>query len=407
MATEPNESTNPEEKVETETQTEEVKNPLEMSDEEFLKTPPPGAAPAEESTEEEKTEGSEKAGNDSQPSGDAGETEAESVKSGNEPPPPKKAVSEGKEPAGKEQAKPPVKKSAAEAEGTEPAKAEDAPVDYEGFFKQIMTPFKANGKTFEIKTPEEAVRLMQQGAGYGRKLQDMQPHLKVLRMLEKNNLLDEGKLSYLIDLNQKKPDAIKKLIKDGGIDPLDLNTDDKVTYTPTNHAVSDKEVVFHQAIAEVQNQPGGHATLQHINQTWDEESKGLLWDEPEIFGVIQGQRENGVYDQILSEIERQKLLGHIKNGTPFLQAYKVAGDHLVKTNGFKAPVQTQAAAPIQTAQPQVIATRTATPKSQARNGERAAAASPTKAVASSKPTSTVNPLQMADDDFMKQFSGRF
>ena len=51
---------------------------------------------------------------------------------------------------------------------------------------------------------------MQMGAGYGRKLQDMQPHLKTLRMLEKNNLLDEGKLSYLIDLDQKNPDAIKK-----------------------------------------------------------------------------------------------------------------------------------------------------------------------------------------------------
>jgi hypothetical protein len=269
-----------------------------------------------------------------------------------------------------------------------------------------MTPFKANGKTFEVKTPEEAVRLMQQGAGYGRKLQDMQPHLKVLRMLEKNNLLDEKKLSYLIDINQKKPDAIKKLIKDSGIDTLDLNPDDKVTYTPTDHAVSDKEVVFHQAITEVQQQPGGHATLQHINQTWDEESKGLLYEEPEIFGVIQSQRENGVYDQILSEIERQKLLGHIKNSTPFLQAYKVAGDHLVKTNGFKAPIQNQPGNGT-TPQPQVIATRTAAPKSQAQNSDKAAAASPTKVAGVSKPSTSVNPLQMADDDFMKQFSGRF
>ena len=102
-----------------------------------------------------------------------------------------------------------------------------------------------------------------------------------------------------------------------------------------------KEVTFHQALAEVQAQPGGHETLRLINQTWDQESKALLWESPELFQVIQTQRENGVYDQIAAEIDRQKLLGTMGNTTPFLQAYKIAGDHLVKTDGFKAPIQTQ------------------------------------------------------------------
>jgi hypothetical protein len=402
MVTEPTASeattTTAEEKPEV--KTEEVKNPLELSDEEFSKLNGPPPVPpkeakdgedGEENPEDEKIEGVEKADNDSQPADKTEETKADAKVKAEEPGKPEKKASE-------EKPDKPVREP-------KESKAEES-VDYEGFFKQVMTPFKANGKTIEIKTPEEAVRLMQMGAGYGRKIQDMQPHLKVLRMLEKNGLLDESKLSFLIDLNDKKPEAIKKLIKDGGIDPLDLNPDDKVTYVPTNHAVSDKEVVFHQAIADVQQLPGGHATLQHINQTWDEESKGLLWEEPEIFGVIQTQRENGVYEQILAEIDRQKLLGHIKHSTPFLQAYKVAGDHLVKTNGFKAPIQNQPGNGT-TQQPQVIATRTATPKSQAQNGDKAAAASPTKVAPASKPNLTVNPLEMADDDFMKQFNGRF
>ena len=87
--------------------------------------------------------------------------------------------------------------------------AETKPVDYEAFFKQVMAPFKANGRTIELKSPDEAIRLMQMGAGYGRKIQDLQPHLKVLRMLEKNELLDENKLSFLIDVNAKNPEAIK------------------------------------------------------------------------------------------------------------------------------------------------------------------------------------------------------
>ena len=290
------------------------------------------------------------------------------------------------------------------------SKAEEAPMDYAGFYKQVMAPFKANGRNFELKTPEEAIRLMQMGAGYGRKIQDLQPHMKVLRMLEKNDLLDEGKLSFLIDVNQKNPEAIKKVLKDSGIDPLDLDMDNTVSYTPNDHAVSDKEVEFQTALSDVQEHATGQRTLQIINQTWDQESKAVLWDSPQILGVIQSQRDNGVYDQITSEIDRQKMLGNIPLSTPFLQAYKLAGDHLQATNGFRfseeqtGQIQNQ---PETIPQSQVIATRSATPKAQVQNGDKAAAASPTIVSSTRKANTTVNPLEMADDVFMKQFEGRF
>jgi hypothetical protein len=264
-----------------------------------------------------------------------------------------------------------------------------------------MTPFKANGREIKLATPEEAVRLMQMGAGYGRKIQDLQPHLKVLRMLEKNDLLSEDKLSFLIDVNQKNPDAIKKIIKDSGIDPLDLNIEDNVTYSPKSHAVSDKEMAFQEALSDIQGHDTGQDTLRIINQSWDQESKSVLWQSPQILGVIQSQRENGIYDQIVAEIDRQKLLGHIPHATPFLAAYKAAGDHLQANNGFKIQEQ-----PGGTPQPQVIATRTAAPKAQVQNGDKASAAAQTKTVSSNKAGITVNPLEMADDEFLKQFKGR-
>lgn len=299
--------------------------------------------------------------------------------------------------------------SGSKPDGEADAKAENKPLDYENFYNQVMTPFKANGRMIELKTPDEAIRLMQMGAGYGRKIQDLQPHLKVLRMLEKNNLLSEEKLSFLIDVNQKNPDAIKKIVQDSGIDPLDINVEDNVDYVPKNHAVSDKEMAFQNALEEVQTLPTGQETLRIINQSWDQESKSLLWESPEIIGVIQTQRENGIYDQIVTEIDRQRLLGHIPPNAPFLQAYKLAGDHLQATNGFRIsegqvpPIQNQSG---NNQQPQVIATRSAAPKSQVQHNDKAKAAAPTKSVSSRKSNGTVNPLAMADDDFLKQFQGR-
>ena len=96
---------------------------------------------------------------------------------------------------------------------------ESEKTDYEAFYKEVMTPFKANGKLIELRNPAEAVQLMQMGANYTRKMQAIQQHRKVLTMLENNGLLDEGKLSFLIDIEKKNPDAIQKLVKESGIDP--------------------------------------------------------------------------------------------------------------------------------------------------------------------------------------------
>ena len=284
-------------------------------------------------------------------------------------------------------------------EADKPVVAETRVVDYESFFKQVMTPFKANGREIKLTTPEEAIRLMQMGAGYGRKLQDLQPALKTLRMLEKNDLLDETKLSFLIDINKKNPEAIKKLIADSGIDPLDFDNQDNVSYTPTNHSVSDKEMAFQTTLKDVESSRGGTETIRLVNQTWDQESKAALWDQPEILKVMQSQRENGIYDQIVAEIDRQKLLGDISSNTPFLQAYQSAGDKLFP----KAKADTRTG---DTPPNQVIATRTAAPKAQVQNGSKAAAAASTKTTTQRKAGVTINPLEMADDDFLKTFKDR-
>lgn len=418
------------------------KNYLEMSDDEFLSKNSPDEITQDDSIEEEDAvKASSNSGSEGQPAENIDEnpeenqektqeenkTQDEQDASADNDSDESDKEAEDQEDVSKAEDKDPDKpeknqkegpgaadKSAKNPDGKKDSKAPEAiqektetSVNYEEFYKQVMTPFKANGRTISLKTPDEVIRLMQMGAGFGKKLQDLQPHLKVLRMLEKNDLLDEGRLSYLIDINQKNPKAIMKLIKDSGIDPLDLNPEDNVEYIPKNHSVSDKEMAFHQALGDLQAHQTGQETIQIINQTWDQQSKSLLWESPDILGVIQTQRENGIYDQIVAEIDRQKMLGMIPPTTPFLQAYKIAGDYLVAAQGNQVqqdPHQTQNNQ--LGYQPQVIETRPATPKNTVKNSDKAFAASLTKSTPSKKSTRTTNPLAMADEDFLKQFEGR-
>lgn len=284
------------------------------------------------------------------------------------------------------------------------AEGQPSPPDYEGFYKQVMAPLKANGKTIELKTPQEAVQLMQMGANYTKKMQAIQPYRKVLMMLENNGLLDEGKLSFLIDIEKKNPEAIKKLIKEAGIDPLEIDTSTEPTYQEGHHRVSDEEAAFVSVLEDLRSTQDGTETLQTINSQWDQASKEVLWKTPELMTTIHQQRANGIYDRIATEVERRRTLGAIPAQVPFLQAYKVVGDELDAAGAFRDLVQPTQVQPKPSTVHQPVVTRVQQPKAPA-NGDKVSAASSTRTTPL-KTEKVINPLAMSDDDFLKQMADR-
>uniref|UniRef100_A0AB39ACG8 Tail length tape measure protein n=1 Tax=Erwinia phage Fifi051 TaxID=3238787 RepID=A0AB39ACG8_9CAUD len=297
----------------------------------------------------------------------------------------------------------------AKPEGEKPASGEKPEesnsIDYESFYKAVMKPIKANGKTVEIRTPEEAVQLMQMGANYTRKMQDIAPHRKTLLMLENNGLLDQDKLAFLIDLDKKNPDAIKKLIRESGIDPMDFDPNEQLNYQKGNHAVSDEEANFRSILDDVKSTPEGMETLRTINDSWDQASKEYVWANPDVISVINEQRNNGIYDRIAGEVERQRTLGKIPSNVSFLQAYKVVGDAMQAQNAF-ADLASAGSEPVQPQAKQPIATKAAAPKPQVTNSEKANAASQPRHTSTQKASRTKNPLELSDEEFMKQFENR-
>lgn len=380
---------------------------LAMSDEDFLKQPVPETGQASSDTppatiETPVVEQEEPA-----------ETPAEQVET--------PAVVEDK-PAEQPPAEEPAKAPEAAPEGVEPVKdpvasgsevkEEEKPAEtpnYEAFYAEIMKPFHANGKEIKLKSPQEAVQLMQMGANYTRKMQDIAPHRKVLTMLQKNGL-DEDKLSFLIDLDKGDPEAIKKFIKDKGVDPLDIDTTTEPAYREGSHKVSDAEQAFTSALDELNSTPAGKQTLVVVESTWDQTSKDMLWSQPEVLSIIKAQREAGVYDIITAEMDRQKTLGQLPADRPFIDAYYATGEQLQKAGAFAhlveadqgkpAPgagttVDTQAGKPA----PTPVATTTAKPKSDDAAAKAAAAAPSRSSPAQAK--TAVNVLAMSDEEFLK------
>lgn len=278
--------------------------------------------------------------------------------------------------------------------------SEGLPADfnYKEGYEKLMAPFKANGKMITPRSPEEAISLMQMGANYTRKMQELQPYRKVMLMLQNNGLMDEEKLSFLIDLDKKNPEAIKKLLKDSGTDPLDFNPEEEINYQGGNYRVTDTEADFATEIDDLKSTQEGQATLGVISSTWDAASKDALYHNRGLLQTIHEQRENGIYDTIANEVNRLQMLGQIPVGTPFIQAYNHVGNLLAQQGAFNQVAKPE---PVQAVKPAVKpVVRVAQPKQTLSNNEQAKAASLNRA-ATRKATPIVNPLAMSDEDFAK------
>lgn len=271
-------------------------------------------------------------------------------------------------------------------------------VNYEDFYKKVMAPFKANGKTISLKNAEEAIQLMQMGANYTRKMQSIAPYRKTLLMLEKANLLDENKLSFLIDVSNGNQEAIKQLLKDKQVDPLEFNTDEQINYQPGSNRVSDAEVNFKSALDDLVSTADGLQTVQEINTNWDQASKYELYKDPQSLRAIHQQRLNGMYNQIAGEVERRKTLGIIPYDMPFIKAYISVGQEMAQ--------QRQAQSQSKNREP--LAVKVATPKKNVTNEARVkSVASTTKSTSNKASKQFINPLSMSDEEFMKQFGNKY
>ena len=274
----------------------------------------------------------------------------------------------------------------------------DDGIDYKSEYMKILAPFKANGKEIKVDSVDEAIQLMQMGANYSKKMSGLKPHMKLLKMLENNSLLEESKLNYLIDLDKKNPDAIRNLIKESGIDPLDIDTSDKTSYKPQSYTVDEREIELDSVLEGIQHTDTYGKTVDLISNKWDEASRKIIVQNPQVIQVINEHMSNGIYAQIDAVMTKERALGRL-NGMSDIEAYREIGDRIFAQGGFA-----QQNAVKEPAKPSPKPKKQADPKVV----NRKKAAAPTKtAPTSSAKESDFNPLSMSDDEFDKLVASKF
>lgn len=208
-------------------------------------------------------------------------------------------------------------------QGADTQQPTQAEIDYKAEYERLLaTTVKSNGKEIKLDSVDELVELAQAGVAAGKN----KPNQKIIAMLEKAQLLDEEKLNHAIDLMNKNPKAIQALIK--GMDVNELLDEPEEAYVPTNHRVSDTQLNLDAALDRVQATPTGARTIGILGSQWDESSRVMVAENPEIIAAINDHVATGVYDKVSAVMEKQKLLGKIPVGMNDLQAYKMIGDQM-------------------------------------------------------------------------------
>lgn len=230
-------------------------------------------------------------------------------------------------------------------EGEEGEEASQEEMDYRAAYEYMTAPFKANGIEMKVDNPQQAVKLMQMGANYTKKMQQISPGLKIVETLKQEGLLDQNKINHLIDIYKKNPQAIAKLVEDSDIDLLSIDSEEAKSYVPNEYTVSDEEFRFQQVLDEIVEDPDGLELLRSA-QDWDVETKLDLQKSPDQLQVLVEQKKSGVYDLITQELERQKVFSPQLANMPFLGAYQAVGQYLLQQQQQSQP-QHQVVAPVE------------------------------------------------------------
>lgn len=270
--------------------------------------------------------------------------------------------------------------------------SENEKIDSNSELKKIMAPFKANGVDMQMRSADDVITLMQMGANYHKKMAGLKPAMKTMKLLEKHGLMSEDKINYLIDLHNKDPKAINKLVGDSGIDPMDIDSKEN-DYVPTPRKVNESELVLDEVLAEIKETPTYARTLDVLTKEWDNDSRNVVANNPLMIKVINDQIGSGVYDQVIREVTYQRSIGKLQ-GISDLEAYKSMGDVLSNAGQLKENISNPGTQKTSSLKPDLQ--KSAKKETQRKNRKKKVASDKTKGNAPSK---IYDPLSMSDEEF--------
>ena len=245
----------------------------------------------------------------------------------------------------------------------------------------LQESFRAAGSDVIVKTPQEALEMMQKGIQFNKNQELIKPHLKTAKLLEREKVTPEELLTA-IEVARGNKEAIAKVIKDKKIELYDIDEtieDENFEYKPSIEPVTDNDLLFDEITQKYSTDPLFDETVEILSK-YDEPSRNKILSNPNYLEQIYLHKKDGFYEKIAGEVSRREIVSG-SNGEPFLDRYEKVGTEMLNAGLLVENVETK-------------------PKPETK------APSPNLSPSRKKPTKTtkvINPDNLSDEEFAEFF----
>ena len=294
--------------------------------------------------------------------------------------------------------------SAEQGEAPNAESAEDTPPTTQDttatadFYTKVTAKFNASGKEFQVDNADDVISLMQKGIDYNIKMSTLKPALKMVKALEAHGITQED-LGLLIDIHNRKPEAIASLVKQADIDLYSVDDESVDRYAPTDAQITDEEYEFQNVISSISASPRYADVMQFVaNSTVADKQE--VYSQPQILKSLIDHAQLGIFDKVMAEVDKLQVLGRLPQGMTPLQAYHAIGSQMF--GGEPTPSQEQPRVNPQVQQPIPKPVQRPVQQPQSNTARRAAAAPSNAAKPGAKPKPSAHDLfTMSDEEFSK------
>jgi len=293
-----------------------------------------------------------------------------------------------------------------DSDGNQPNEEEQEITDearYQEAFNLLYgDPIKASGREVQLRNPEHAKNFIEMGIDYNKKMNSMKPHLRTLKTLEREGLLDAGKeerLNLLIEIEKGNKDALKRFIAESDMDPLDLADEEVIEegreYRPQNHMMSEQEVEIEEALNSIEGTPSQQRTLDVMTKEFDAKSREVISDNPRYIVALNQDIGNGIFDEVMKDVQYKRDMNMVPSNISDIELYIQTVSELNSIPSTEPQTQQIRQENKQTSNSQENKMR-----KHKMSGNRSSR-KPAK-----KEYDPIEVLSMDDNDFMKKFDGQ-
>jgi len=201
----------------------------------------------------------------------------------------------------------------------------------EDFYNQVTGEFVANGRKMRGFTdPKKIIQAQQMAAGFAEKMKVFKQYKPFMQPLKEKGLLDNpDKFALALDAIDGNPEAIKALLKEQNIDPMELDLED-VKYQPKDIRPNELELVLDDVLEMADQNGVGDHVRNVIAKEWDDQSLIDFLQDPQSQEDLITHMQTGIYDLVQERIAQHKISDPYGtfNRLPAIEQYRAAAREL-------------------------------------------------------------------------------